>query len=535
MIKKGFLILFTALIFIGVISAGCIDDADKIEITDDMYAELDEFSSEIKGLFTQIETDLLMASDEIAVSPKDNERSSKILSEILVKYPYLRNVIYKPVPGTITVMGNPAPEAVINHDYVREEMFLGKQAVILTPIVSESSGTISGVAVPVYSESGKYIGYISAWWLGSYVSLYNYDIFGDVGDYHISIQEDDIIVYDSIASLIGMNINDIKKEFTYISDKTGTYKQKSLNPVTLETINIKGIWEKVYFNDRYITIYLGKTDQKLIDELPEEYIKMSNSEAENAVFRVYSYERTHTKEQTLEYINSFGNLVGGVFNLYAFDKEGNVIAASGDANKLVGKNEIDFIGAYGTKAIREIMIRGSQGYGYVSYYYQASVENYPEKSIPVIVFIFESDFGDYLACSVIPMNPAVTKTDYSKFIKVTDMQSSVREYYLENGYDALVSAVRNGYFGSEHISLLDYNGRIISSSSFPEVTGFNSLVYTDDYGNSITRQAISMAKLGGGYAVYARTVDDRETTFLYNIIPFSEDFMVISEVQLDSF
>lgn len=535
MIKKGFVILCAAVIFISIISAGCIDDADKIEITDEMYSELDELSSEMSALFAEIETEMLKASDEIAVSPKDSERSSKILSEILVKYPYLRNVIYKPVPGTNSVMGNPAPSAIINEDFVSEEMFSGKHAVLLKPILSESSGTISGMGVPVYSENGKYIGYISAWWLGSYVSLYNYDFFGDAGEYHISIQEDDIIVYDSIASLIGRNIKDTDKEFTYTSDKTGTYKQKSLNPVTLEKINIKGVWKKVYFNQGYITIYLGKTDQKIISELPEEYKKLTASEAENAVFRVYSYDRTHTKEQTLEYINSFGNLVGGVFNLYAFDREGNIIAASGDANKLVGKNEIDFIGAYGTKAIREIMIRGSQGFGYVSYYYQASVENYPDKSIPVIVFIIESDFGDYLTCSVIPMNPVVTKTDDSKFITVTDMQSSVREYYLENGYDALVSAVRNGYFGSEHISLLDYNGKIISSSNYPEITGFNTLVYKDDYGNSITRQAISMARLGGGYAVYARTIDDHETTFLYNIIPFNDEFMVISEVQLDTF
>lgn len=525
------LILYVTAVLLFAAAAGCIDD--DIQITEEMYSDLDLFGTELQNLFTEFETDLNNAADEISACNMDSEKTAEILDGILIKYPWLKNILLNGEDG-VEFIGNPAPDAELDKEYVTEKMFSGKSIIDLPTMTSQTSGTISGVAVPVYSEDGEYLGAISAWWINSYLMKCSYDRFKELSNYHVSIEDNGLIGYDSISRFIGSDLGKTGRIIEYSSANDGTYTQNTIDTIALEPITIKGVWKEVKIVDSVITVYIGKSNQKELTEIPKKY-SVSEKKAETAVLGVYSYDRTHTKEETLKYINSLGNLGGGIFNVYAFDKEGTIIAASGDAGDFIGTNEIDFIGSYGTQAIREIMIRASQGFGYVSYYTQASIGLYPEKSIPVTIYLIESEFGDYVTGAIIPMESVLTENDNYKFIEVTQTADSVHEYYLKNGYNSMIEAVRSGYFGDNRISILDYNGKILSSSNHPELSGETNIMYTDDYGNSLTRQLISRAKTGGGYAVYARTGDEIKTVYLYETLPINDEFIVVSVVELDSF
>ncbi|MDO5844999.1 MAG: hypothetical protein Q4Q53_07645 [Methanocorpusculum sp.] len=529
------IIIIAAVLSLLIISAGCIQEASsEIEAGDEIYSDLDSFASGIQEIFSGLETDMLQTAEKISDNSVDSDLVSVALDKILIDYPWLRNIMFCTTPNGDSALGTPAPDVIIDKEYVKESMFDGKHAILLPPIDSEAGGTISGIAVPVYSADGKYLGAISAWWKSGNLMLCNYEAFKEISDYHVSFIEENsgLTAYDSVTSLIGLKSEEIDRKIKYSSKDSGTYTQKTRNPITLFRSEISGVWKKVEIAGSNVIIYLGRISENVPKSLPSKYTEVSNSDCEKAVLNVYSYSRTHTKEKTFEYINSLGNLVGGVFNIYAMDKDGNILAASGNAKYFIETSQLNFRGACGTRTAREILLRSNQGYGYVEYYQQTSASAYPKTAVPSLVYTVSSDEG-YTIFSIIPYGDKICETNYSQISKLSATVNSVYEYGVYNGHKALIESVNGGYFGRDtQISVIDYDGKLLADSQNFSDVGKSVLGVTDSLGSSVTRQAISVARLGGGYTAHSEVDEGTRTLYIFNIMPIGDNLIIQSAVSL---
>ncbi|MDU9377041.1 hypothetical protein McpSp1_16850 [Methanocorpusculaceae archaeon Sp1] len=539
------------LVFAAVFSAACIvpgsDNELEVKYAEQMDAAVSLADSMTKNQLTYM--DLIIPGARLIASDPDNmTQTTAILSDLYSSIPTFTIVAFSNETGHVaavfptnyrdTVIGNWS-EHLNRYNTTKSPAF---------DIFNVRDHSVPGIVSPCISDNGTTIGYIISMIDPTY-------LFGEVAAKYENasswrywvVEDDGLILYTEYPKLYGKNMRSLDTP-----DRAGLYRVFEL---ARENKSGSAVYTGYSYSDLKLMDYFVTWDTVPIDETGDhKHLVMITAKLNGRQNQVRPVSST---DQTLEeFVHSaliFANDVGkdaalaefsrpdGQFttkeySVFAFDRNKTLLADAYTYN-IIGNSLSYVVDSNGVEAGDLIHRRAMQGGGYVLYLYPNPAENMTEQL--KLSYIVQADDDWYIAAGVFIDDsnqhvPAEVRENVTSYLR------SVQKYAGSVDKDTAVATLNdpNGPYAPEDLRFfaMDYHGTILADPQYPEFVGENYLGMTDVFGSSITRDAIILAKEGGGkqyvYSPKERDEEGSELRLEY-VLPAGDDWLILGAVTIE--
>ena len=511
-------VLFGALPFLLLcmllLTAGCIQTetpADNLLETE--YAAQIAATHDIAEKMTVYRLahmDVLTAQTaRLAADPDNLTLANTVLSEIYAVHAPIIAATYINMSGQIAAI---APQyhareclgKTVDTDYFPRT----SDPAVYTSFTS-GDGFYAGVLLPLRSCGGEICGYVTLTGdLAFYLNALKQNVTTSEEWRYWMISGGGDILYTPLSQMFGKNI-----EVLNTPDRAGLYRviteqafkapsgiavytaysYRDLKPcdyvVTWDTMPVtKGGTETT------LLLVINKLDnrQNLIASVPS-----TEQTLVEFVEAAYKFAKDNGRDAAVARFNQLkGPFTTKEYSIAAFDKNGTVLADALNP-EMVG-HPLSYVDGNGVAAGGLLYKRALQGGGYVTYFYPDPSDRMNEHLMINYVLPVSEDWyitaGEYtnFTSSVEPE----TKNRLITYLRA--MQTFTQSVSKEEAL-AVLNDPNSGYVTDDlWFFAMDYNGTVLAEPVNSEYVGENYLGMTDMYGSSITRDAIILAKEGGG-------------------------------------
>ncbi len=551
MSRKKLCIGFGVAIVIGIAVVVCAvlfmtpaDDA----VPPALSLSLELYGGVLESIFNTMADDFINTASSLSTIPFDGEEALMGMNNLYARYTWTVGVVLCDEKGEV-VQSSPVSDSSTSGAFtppvLTADDFEGKRALLTSANSTEWNGYICSIAVPVYGPDGTYRGYLS---VGTQPHYFVRQIVEEMQiDFPYQAEflcDDGTIWYSSKSELIGKNIyrDNIGKPETWKNDisvvfskERGSFVTHQYEQISSRLVEVVGVWKRVtIYGEEYILIMMEQTTPAY--PVGSSSAQVYPSELFSIVGEVYSYARTHSQEETLEFISQIDT---GNIDVFAHNMDGDVLASSLVSEK-VGQNMMNTLDAYGIHMVRMLTLRAEQGAGYVYFYYPTSEKILPDSGMLTGAYVQMINSSWYVGAAatvspdVIPVhssNKDVLKNTIEDILSYAANAEQAETLSLIQQKNISVNGVEIDIFA------VDYDGKILAYNSNVSRVGTDLFSLTDVSGASIPRDMVMSAKTGGGY-VYYRT-GNKETgivdvSLLY-VKPGGSDWLVGAGILLNSF
>lgn len=367
------------------------------------------------------------------------------------------------------------------------------------------------VTAPIYDADGKYNGTLR-------LVINTGSLFSGLAEYLRYeygytiwvVQDDGLQIYDENTEEIGRNIlidplyqtasiQNIAKDI--LENERGNVSYIFYDASWSNYTQTNAIWETIIPGDG-MTWRLVLTDNT-VQNTGEKDLSMTAEELKAFVENAYTYVNSVGKERALaEFNNPNGQFVDGELYIFAYDRNGTVLALPYQLS-MVGLNRWYLEDTSGVKIGQRIIARAEQGGGYVYYLYPNPANNYNKELKLTYVMAVNDEWC--IAAGIYMQNSSIAETLSEDWKERENLIRQVRNLeYLSKleGEASVIEMIRDQksevYIEGLYPFAITDNGTMLADSLNPALEGTNQLGLKNSYGMSVMREAISLAKAGGG-------------------------------------
>ncbi|MDV0444221.1 cache domain-containing protein [Methanorbis rubei] len=533
---------------VAVFSAACIlPESD--EAFEQKYAKQMEATRSLADSMTKIQLSYLdmiqPGAERIAGDPDNTTQTTAILSEIYSSMPSFSVVAFVNETGHVTTVFPANYRDIVIGNWTDHLNRYHTDQTITFDKFNLRNHSVPGIVIHSGPETTGYVTALidTSHYFGEVRSEY-----ADAADWQYWLVADDgFILHSPYSELSGKNMRDLNTP-----DRAGLYR---VFGQALGNTSGMAVYTGYSYSDlkpmNYVvtwdTVPIGHTgDQKLLV-----MITAKQNSRQNLVRAVPSTDQTleefvHSalifvdevgKDAALaEFSDPNGRFTTQEYSIFAFDRNKTMLADAYD-HSLLG-NPISYaVDSNGVEAGDLIHKRAMQGGGYVAYLYPNPAENMTEQlKLSYIVqvdddwYIAAGSFGNYSNLHV----PAEVRENITSYLR------SVQTYAQSVDKDTAIATLNDpvGSYAPRNnmrFFAMDYNGTTLADPQYPQFVGENYLGMTDILGGSITRDAIILAKDGGGkqyvYTPKETTGGAYELRLEY-ILPAGDDWLILGAVTI---
>jgi hypothetical protein len=367
------------------------------------------------------------------------------------------------------------------------------------------------VTAPVYDSDGEYNGTLRLVInTGSLLSGLAEYLRYEYGYTIWVVQNDGLQIYDENTEEIGRNIltdplyqtvsiQNIVHDI--LDNERGNVSYIFFNTAWSEYTQTNAIWETIIPGDG-MKWRLVLTDNT-VQNTGEKELSMTAEELKAFVENAYTYVYSVGKERALaEFNDPNGQFVDGELYIFAYDMNGTVLALPYQLS-VVGLNRWYLEDTSGVKIGQRIIARAEQGGGYVFYLYPNPADNYTKELKLTYVMAVNDEWC--IAAGVYMQNSSIAETLSDDWKERENLIRQVRNMeYLSKleGEASVIEMIRDPNSEMQIEGLYPFaitdNGTMLADSMNHALEGTNQLGLKNSYGMSVMREAISLAKAGGG-------------------------------------
>ncbi|MDU9375684.1 hypothetical protein McpSp1_02630 [Methanocorpusculaceae archaeon Sp1] len=513
-------------------------------ISDEMRETLDVLQGFMVEKTKEINTDMRQASFALS-GVTDEKEAVDILYELYWEHPegpgiYRTNAageIITTVPYTIMTdaLNNPELRAI------NEKSFSFETDLILEgPVYTQSYGMVLCFMMPVYTEDGKYDGYICLGQSPDEILLDHLSPYtaNSTERYDISIiRPDGTILWHPNTDLIGKNIytshlfDEFRDDILPLVEKpegetSYRYRVLGYDQTVLEK---DAVWKTVMVDDTAYRVVLATYHYAE----PEVVFptNMTDMHLQNIVRSMYLYAGSHTKDQTLAAINDpKGPFAEKGVIMFAYNMDGTLLAHS-TLQYLVGEKRLGYRGAYSILTpVTGMINRASQGGGFTHYY--TAVPYTDHLATFDLCYVLPVD-DTWFVGAAMPVNNTLFPYDTGVRDDMHKNLETARKYLNKYGKEKTIEEMmdQSGFFHTNNISVFagDYNGTMLTDADIlPIKAGENSFSMISYHGGSVGRELVILAKSGGGYTLH----DTNEGIYMIYVEPVDDTWYMGSSLRV---
>ncbi|MCQ2355490.1 MAG: hypothetical protein MJ014_00460 [Methanocorpusculum sp.] len=424
----------------------------------------------------------------------------------------------------------------------KEELLVSGGTLNVGPVLVSGQGWLELMYVPVYSPTGTYTGYL--------VILYDMDtamrenklLDTETTGYDtcsiVLVNRDGKVTYATQQEFIGSMIDEktpldtrVSRIYVQSAEKSGAYQyQTAKGPVTTA-------WQEYAAHKTVYTLYLTK--EETLQQVNYSDIFTPDPDAmRTEVTDAWKYAKEAGNDAVLNRINS------GYYahTLYGIDRSGTILAASPERQYAVGGNYLNMYDTYGVAYLQQAVHTANLGGGYQIYFTPSNTAWMSEASEFRIGYVMPVD-EDLFIAGMSAGEAHLLPNDYAAREDVVSVSRAVVQDVNTYGINAAIAKINsvphaNGTLLVEGITtdvaaigLLDYEGIMHTATYVPQLIGESATFYKDIFGSSITRQAMMLAKSGGGMLYDYQWSKEKPgycEVWLYSVEPVNQKYFVMS-------
>lgn len=554
MVLKKLMIGFSViLIAAAVLTSGCIENPAEIQIKEtempsDLSEGLNGIITDLSAIYDSQNKDIAYLVEEIGKND-DISKIKDICYEYYAENPIINCLVYCDKIGDMVEVPVQVDKNLF--EYIpspsQEELEKNNGRIHLSGKFIPDYGYVNADYGAVYDSDGEYKGFIiliSDLYLS--INLHP-SLTGkekSYGDFICFIVDSGgKIIYSSSQETIGLKVSEgslFSNGICVISaekEDTGAYRYTSrafYNYLASTDSEKVTAWKKMTVNGEEQTVYLVK--EISMPEIRYENVYEINTEhAIKNVEEIYSYANAHGKEAAMERVNTghYG------YDVYIMNMEGTVISAA--YNDLIGLNYLNNRGVNGYSYVGGAITTAKQGGGFVYYIFPiaGTVDTNAGQCSFAYIFPIDDD------CFIFGNFPGDTNNIKTGSLIRTTLEAVSREILIDankNGVQSVIDAINSD---PEHaadkyvpnlkipisdILIMDYSGVVYTSTMHTDSVGETLTKYTDLYGGSTIRKAITLARNGGGFMPDLSASDKEGFVDMWTmcVAPINDEYLTIT-------
>ncbi len=546
--SAALLFLVLAVIF----SSGCVqtcvsctqNNSTEVELPEDIRAALTVYSNNLKKLTVYLETE----AADAAANLSDVSTTGEVI-EALGPFSHnfwARAIIYAdetrtvelPVPAGAGVAGQlPA---------ITETAFLN-QTSVFSPVYLPGEGYIMMMAVPVYHADGRYQGYVAIVYSFGQVlrdgSIFDApDEINNLFSSWIIDPENNEIIYATRSEFVSMPPSFMAYN-TSKPEGAMMYTRVTRTADGTQWQDMIAGWTTYVSHGETHVLFL----ERAVVQKPLDYTKKYTVDVEGVRDAV---QAAYVDALKLGRDEFFTKVTAGAYgyDIAALDYEGVLLAAAKDAQHLVGNSYRNKIDPNGVAYIDQMIYTAGLGSGYVKYYIASDETEQPETGVFTVGYVISVPGQKWFIVGYSPLVSHADMINYDARSTAVSVSRGVVFAMLTNGSEETIAQL-NGLVnvtGEEFssavtapvgvIKVVDYRGEVYSNTYFAGQIGNSSLYVHDALNTSVTRNAIRIAKDGGGmmYSLDAFPGSENKLALtLYAVEPVDDTYFVMTGVLVD--
>lgn len=540
------------LIAVAVLTSGCIQNPTEIqikevEIPSDLNEGLNGIISDLSAIYDSQNNDIAYLAEKIGKTD-DISKIKEICYGYYAGNPILNCLVYCDKSGDMVEVPVQVDKNLFEFIPYPTEEDLEKNngRIHLFGKFVPDYGYVNANYGAVYDSNGEYKGCI----------ILIYDLYISInlhpsltgkekpyGDFICFIVDDDgKIIYSSSQEAIGLKVLEGKSFSNGIcvisaeKEYSGAYQYTSrafYNYLASTKSEKVTAWKKMNINGEEQTVYLVKENN-----MPEiQYENVYEINTENAIKNVediYSYANAHGKEAAMERVNNghYG------YDVYIMDMTGTIISSA--YNDYIGLNYLNNRGVNGYSYVGGAITTAKQGGGFIYYIFPiaGTVDTNAGQCSFAYIFPIDDD------CFIFGNFPGGTNNIKTGSLIRTTLEAVSREILIDansNGVQYVIDEinsdpehaaekyVQNLKIPISDILIMDYSGVVYTSTMHPNEIGETLTKYTDLYGGSTIRKAITLARNGGGFMPDLSASDKEGYVDMWTmcVAPINDEYLTI--------
>lgn len=562
--KNNFMAVLSAVFILAffAVFSGCTGQETGTDLTDakiqnadlsDMKIVSEEISSSINTGLIDLRSGILNNSKTLSETGLTGDAAEKALLENLLNYPWAFSSLVISKEGVVLTAApkNYADTVGMNLGWQPQfQKANEKQAPVVSDVFEMVEG-FTGISqsVPVYSPSGRYVGYTDITY-----SPYDFilrQVKPAVGEkpYDVWVaQTDGTLIYDTKEEEVGNNLltNEIYNDSTLqsvmkriLSEESGTDEYTFSDRDWNEIVSKTAVWTTAGIDGAEWRVVVTYSDSKMTKQSAEvaEDLGARYENLKSFVQKAAAHAKENGKgSAVMDFNDKQGSFVDGELYIFAYEYDGTVIALPFQ-KELLGTKRFGITDENGVKYIDASAEIAKSGGGSLYYVYQNPSHSYKEEF--KIAYVLPAGDDWYVGAGIyIPEFPcSFNDTEKDELVKRV---KAARDYALENGPEKATADFNdlNQSFadGKNYIFAYDYSGKTLALPHQPELIGENRYDFEDTYGVKIIQLEISQAKSGGGfvYVEYLNPDTGKNALKLCYVEPVGDEWLIGSGIYSES-
>ncbi len=521
-------ILIICLLLAIILTTGCIASGQLTPVPGDHAADMQKaLDSWIPVLDSQI-TEICALTSAAAVELKGTENDPFAQKQIFLQLrrdiPACSEICLADAHNIVAaVTGNPKNQEYIGHPActaVTEEEFAAAGGCIISPPLTLINGDLGILfSAPVYDKNGIYAGSLRVFVNPAHLFSGPVSELKKDGYTLWTVRPDGVQIYDEDLQELSKNIlTDILYQESTVyqamhrvtSEKQGAVSYLFHNVGWTGYGQANAVWNTIGLPDG-TEWRVVLSDNVNTEKTAEPAVSHTADDLRTFVEKAYRYARTHTKEDALAAFNDpNGAFVDKELYIFAYDMYGSTLALPYQPD-MIGMDRRSGEDIVGVKPVQRFIDRAGFGGGYLFYQYPNPANGFASELKLSYVMSVDDDW--LIGAGIYPGTPEL---NYSWEMR-DQLIMQVRElHYLSTALPREeLLRMMNDPSARFHVEglypfALDAEGTLLSNAYNPSRIGTNHLGYTNSFGMSPIREALSLCASGGGL-MYSLVLDPAYT------------------------
>lgn len=207
----------------------------------------------------------------------------------------------------------------------------------------------------------------------------------------------------------------------------------------------------------------------------------------NLVRRAIDYVKKHSISDAMNKFTHTKEFIEGELYLYVYDDKG-VCFANGQQPDEVWQNQINLTDIYGNLIVQDILNKGKQGGGWITYTWRNATK-------VAYVQQIKKDHKVYtIGCGYYPHSKEDTVVNLVKGAVALWNKMKADKEPIEETFSSLSYSLGRFIAGDLYLYALDFKGNIYAQGDRPGLVGTNSFDYRDSSGKLVNQEIINKLK-----------------------------------------
>lgn len=248
-------------------------------------------------------------------------------------------------------------------------------------------------------------------------------------------------------------------------------------------------------------------DQPEVAHLPET-LQAKRKKVIKLVDRAIAYVKSHPVSDAMNKFTHTKEFIDGELYLYVYDDKGVCLATGQQADEL-WQNQINLTDVYGTLIVQDILKKGKQGGGWITY-------NWRNATKVAYVRQIKKDHKTYtIGSGYYPHSKEDEAVNLVKGAVALFNKMKAAGQPREEAFSSLSYPIGRFVAGDLYLYALDFKGNIFAQGDRPGLIGTNSFDYKDSTGKFVNQEIINKLKARPGEGVWVEYTSKRATKKAY--------------------